>query len=157
MRDTAGNGGREMKNRILALAAAAAIRYASRFTNNYLTMKKVLGVLGGMGPLATVDFLRKLIEETPAVRDEDHIPVVVYSVPQIPSRPPAITGNGESPLPAMLEASPRAKVSRSMLTMLGTATGRISRPGCRSASRGTPKPASFLPRCPFLPRHGATH
>ena len=55
-----------------------------------------------MGPLATVDFLRKLIEETPAARDEDHLPVVVYSVPQIPARPPAITGNGESPLPAML-------------------------------------------------------
>ena len=65
-------------------------------------MTKVLGVLGGMGPLATVDFLRKLIEETPAARDEDHIPVIAWSVPQIPSRPPAITSNGESPLPAML-------------------------------------------------------
>jgi aspartate racemase len=66
-------------------------------------MPNVLGVLGGMGPLATVDFLHKLIAETPAARDEDHIPVVVYSVPQIPSRPQAITGGGESPLPAMLE------------------------------------------------------
>lgn len=66
-------------------------------------MKPVLGVLGGMGPLATVDFLRKLIEETPAARDEDHIPVVAWSVPQIPGRPEAITGNGESPLPAMLD------------------------------------------------------
>ncbi|MEO7727278.1 MAG: amino acid racemase [Burkholderiales bacterium] len=65
-------------------------------------MKKVLGVLGGMGPLATVDFLRKLIEETPAARDEDHIPVITYCVPQIPERVPAITGHGESPLPAML-------------------------------------------------------
>lgn len=66
-------------------------------------MPDVLGVLGGMGPLATVDFLRKLIEETPAARDEDHIPVVVYSVPQIPMRPSAILVGGESPLPAMLE------------------------------------------------------
>ena len=41
-----------------------------------------------MGPLATVDFLQKLIEETPATRDQDHIPVIVYSVPQIPNRPP---------------------------------------------------------------------
>src|SRR3954465_3228012 len=65
-------------------------------------MAKVLGVLGGMGPLATVDFLRKLIEETPAARDEEHIPVIAWSVPQIPDRPPAITGTGESPLPAML-------------------------------------------------------
>jgi aspartate racemase len=66
-------------------------------------MPEVLGVLGGMGPLATVDFLRKLIEETPASRDEDHIPVVVYSVPQIPMRPSAILDGGESPLPAMIE------------------------------------------------------
>jgi aspartate racemase len=65
-------------------------------------MKPVLGVLGGMGPLATVDFLRKLIEETPASRDEEHIPVIAWSVPQIPDRPSAITGTGESPLPAML-------------------------------------------------------
>jgi aspartate racemase len=66
-------------------------------------MPKVLGVLGGMGPLATVDFLRKLIEETPAARDRDHLPVIAYSVPQIPERPAAIIGDGESPLPALLE------------------------------------------------------
>ena len=62
-------------------------------------MNKILGVLGGMGPLATVDFLQKLIEETPARRDQDHVPVVAYSVPQMPDRPPAIIGTGESPLP----------------------------------------------------------
>jgi aspartate racemase len=67
-----------------------------------MTFKR-LGVLGGMGPLATVDFLQKLIEETPASRDQDHIPVIAYCVPQIPDRPAAITGNGESPLPQMLE------------------------------------------------------
>jgi aspartate racemase len=66
-------------------------------------MKKMLGVLGGMGPLATVDFLQKLIEETPARVDQEHIPVIAYSVPQIPDRPPAIIGTGESPLPDMLE------------------------------------------------------
>jgi aspartate racemase len=65
--------------------------------------RPLLGVLGGMGPLATVDFLQKLIEETPARGDEDHVPVLVYSVPQIPSRPDAIMDNGDSPLPAMLE------------------------------------------------------
>jgi len=65
-------------------------------------MSRLLGVLGGMGPLATVDFLKKLIEETPAHRDQEHVPVIVYAVPQIPDRPTAITGNGESPVPYML-------------------------------------------------------
>jgi aspartate racemase len=63
----------------------------------------LLGVLGGMGPLATVDFLKKLIEETPATRDQEHIPVVTYCVPQIPDRPAAILHGAESPLPHMLK------------------------------------------------------
>lgn len=65
-------------------------------------MSKILGVLGGMGPLATVDFLQKLIEETRASRDQEHVPVIAYSVPQMPDRPSAIIGHGESPLPHML-------------------------------------------------------
>ena len=64
-------------------------------------MNAMIGVLGGMGPLATVDFLRKLVERTPADRDQEHVPVVVYSVPQIPDRVAGIMGRGESPLPAM--------------------------------------------------------
>jgi len=62
----------------------------------------LLGVLGGMGPLAAADFLAKLAEETPAIRDQDHIPYVAWGVPQIPERPAAILGKGESPLPQML-------------------------------------------------------
>ena len=63
-----------------------------------------VGVLGGMGPLATVDFLNKLVSATPAERDQDHIPVIVYSVPQVPDRvAPILRGEGESPLPAMTE------------------------------------------------------
>ncbi|NJM91000.1 MAG: hypothetical protein HC863_01640 [Myxococcales bacterium] len=47
----------------------------------------VLGVLGGMGPLATVDFFSKLVQMTPAERDQDHVPVIISCEPQIPSRP----------------------------------------------------------------------
>jgi aspartate racemase len=65
-------------------------------------MSKRIGVLGGMGPMATADFFRKLIEATPAERDQDHVPVIIYSVPQMPSRDKAITRGGESPLPHML-------------------------------------------------------
>ncbi|MEQ9767744.1 aspartate/glutamate racemase family protein [Pectobacterium versatile] len=64
----------------------------------------LIGVLGGMGPLATVDLLHKVVEETPASRDQDHVPVVVWNVPQIPDRQQALAGTGESPLPALLHA-----------------------------------------------------
>ncbi|MGI4811711.1 MAG: aspartate racemase, partial [Janthinobacterium lividum] len=42
----------------------------------------MLGVLGGMGPLATVDFLEKLVLQTEATRDQDHIPFLVACLPQ---------------------------------------------------------------------------
>jgi aspartate racemase len=66
-----------------------------------MRMNAMIGILGGMGPLATVDFLSKLVERTPASCDQDHVPVVVYSVPQIPDRSASILRGGESPLPAM--------------------------------------------------------
>ncbi|MGG4605215.1 aspartate/glutamate racemase family protein [Paenalcaligenes sp. Me131] len=68
------------------------------------TQPFMLGVLGGMGPLATVDFLHKLVAATPAQRDQDHVPTIVWNVPQIPDRQQAIAGTGPSPLPHLLEA-----------------------------------------------------
>ncbi|KFX06877.1 aspartate racemase [Pectobacterium betavasculorum] len=64
----------------------------------------LIGVLGGMGPLATVDLLHKIVEETPASRDQDHVPVITWNVPQIPDRQQALAGTGESPLPTLLYA-----------------------------------------------------
>ncbi len=61
----------------------------------------MLGVIGGMGPAATVDFLAKLIEETPAAAEDEHIPTLVVSDPRVPSRTAAILGGGPSPLPAL--------------------------------------------------------
>ncbi|MGE3986483.1 aspartate/glutamate racemase family protein [Pseudorhodoplanes sp.] len=61
-----------------------------------------LGILGGMGPLATVDFLRKLVAATPAVSDQDHMPTITYSASYIPDRTASIQGHGPSPLPEML-------------------------------------------------------
>jgi aspartate racemase len=62
-----------------------------------------LGVLGGMGPSATVDFLGKLIAATPATMDQDHLPLVLYSTPQIPDRTAAILGIGPSPLELLIQ------------------------------------------------------
>jgi aspartate racemase len=67
----------------------------------------MLGVIGGMGPLATADFFRKLIDATPANYDDEHIPVLIHSVPQVPSRLAAILHGGPSPLPALLAARDR--------------------------------------------------
>lgn len=62
----------------------------------------VLGVLGGMGPAATADFLARLARLTPAQSDQDHIPTIVYSDPSTPDRSDSMLGNGPSPLPALV-------------------------------------------------------
>lgn len=61
-----------------------------------------IGVLGGMGPAATVDFLDKLVKLTPASRDQDHVPVIVASLPHVHDRSSAILGQGRDPLPQLL-------------------------------------------------------
>lgn len=67
--------------------------------------RPTLGVLGGMGPLATVDFLGKVIAHTPATCDQDHIPVLAYSATQVPDRTMALAHEGTDPLPALIEAA----------------------------------------------------
>ena len=51
---------------------------------------------------ATVDFMAKLVGLTPAQRDQEHLPVVVANLPQVPDRSAAILGTGPDPLPALL-------------------------------------------------------
>jgi aspartate racemase len=67
----------------------------------------LVGILGGMGPLATIDFMRKMVEATPALTDQDHVPVLVSSIPQVPDRTLAFRGEGESPLDAMVASAQR--------------------------------------------------
>jgi aspartate racemase len=67
----------------------------------------MIGVIGGMGPLATVDFMHKVILATRAEGDDQHVPLLVSNDPRIPSRPAAILGGGESPLPRLIEIRDR--------------------------------------------------
>ncbi len=66
---------------------------------------RVVGILGGMGPEATVDFLREIIRLTPARKDQDHIPVITYSDPRVPERTAAILRGGEDPTPYLVRGA----------------------------------------------------
>jgi aspartate racemase len=67
-------------------------------------MRKTIGILGGMGPLATADLFYKIIRATPAKKDQDHIRVVIDSNPAIPDRTAAILDNGVDPVPEMMKS-----------------------------------------------------
>lgn len=66
-------------------------------------MKKKIGILGGMGPEATSYFYELIFKNTKAKKDQEHIPVIIYSNPEIPPRTDAIFKKGPSPLPLLLE------------------------------------------------------
>lgn len=57
----------------------------------------ILGIMGGMGPAATCDIYRKIIELTPAIKDQEHLHVIIDSNSQIPDRTQYICGIGEDP------------------------------------------------------------
>jgi aspartate racemase len=56
-----------------------------------------VGVVGGVGPAATVDFMQKVVRGTPATRDQDHIKLLVEQNPQIPDRTENLIGDGPDP------------------------------------------------------------
>lgn len=62
----------------------------------------MIGVLGGMGPLATVDFMKAMIAHTQAQQESDHVPLIVVSDPRVPAMGDAIFKGGPSPVPAMI-------------------------------------------------------
>lgn len=67
-------------------------------------MKKTIGILGGMGPMATADLFQKITALTDAGCDRDHIRVYIDSNASIPDRTAAILEGGEDPVPAMADA-----------------------------------------------------
>jgi aspartate racemase len=64
-----------------------------------------VGILGGMGPAATVDFYAKLVRATPADRDQDHIRVVIWADPTVPDRSAALLEGGTDPTPWLLRGA----------------------------------------------------
>lgn len=60
-----------------------------------------VGVVGGVGPAATVDFMQKVVRNTPASRDQDHIKLHVEQNPQIPDRTDNLLGDGPDPTIAL--------------------------------------------------------
>lgn len=70
-------------------------------------MGKSIGILGGMGPLATCDLMKKIIDHTDAGSDQEHIHIYVDCNTNIPDRTAAILQGAQSPLPEMVKSAVR--------------------------------------------------
>ena len=73
---------------------------------------KTIGILGGMGPAATVDFFGKIVAAAQVGCDQDHPRIIIDCNPKIPDRTTAILKNGTAPLPEMLQSLRRLENSR---------------------------------------------
>lgn len=72
------------------------------------TQDKVVGILGGMGPEATIDLMQRIVRLTPAKDDIDHVRCIVDNNPKVPSRIKAIIeGTGVNPGPCMADMGSR--------------------------------------------------
>ena len=64
--------------------------------------EKTIGILGGMGPEATLNCFSRIISSTPAKNDQEHLRVIIDSNPKVPDRTAAIIAEGESPVPVLV-------------------------------------------------------
>ncbi len=67
--------------------------------------EKIIGILGGMGPEATIDLFTKIVKGTGAKKDQDHLRILIDNNPKIPDRTLAIQGKGPSPLSQMVRSA----------------------------------------------------
>ena len=66
---------------------------------------KTIGIIGGMGPLATVDLYRRIVLRTKAEKDQEHIHVIIDNNTNIPDRTKAIVGGGGDPTIELIKSA----------------------------------------------------
>ncbi len=83
---------------------------------------KVIGILGGMGPEATMDIYARITEKTKIAVNEDHLRIIIDSNPKIPSRQDAILHGTENPGPYMADAAKNLEKAGADLLIIGANT-----------------------------------
>lgn len=68
----------------------------------------IVGIIGGMGPEATIELMQRILSKTPAVNEQDHIHMIVDNNPKVPSRIQALLkGTGDNPAPVLVTMAQR--------------------------------------------------
>jgi aspartate racemase len=93
----------------------------------------LVGVLGGMGPEATVDFMSKVIALTPGDDDQDHVRLLVDQNPHVPNRQEALMRGGESPGPVLADMARRLEAGGCDFLVMPCNTAHAFQDDIRSA------------------------
>lgn len=89
---------------------------------------KTIGIIGGMGPMATVDLMEKIILATDAHEDQEHIHILVDNNTNIPDRTAAIMGEGADPVPEMTKSAKRLEAQGADFLIMGCNTAHYFLP-----------------------------
>jgi len=94
-----------------------------------------IGILGGMGPAATVELFRRIVAYTPAQCDQDHIPIVIDNNPKIPDRGPFLLHGGPDPRPALCRSARKLERMGASFIAMPCNTAHVFLPYLRRAVR----------------------
>ncbi len=85
----------------------------------------IVGVLGGMGPAATVEFFRRLVAATPVQTEQEHLHVLIDDDPSVPNRTDAILRRGPSPIPSLQAMARRLETAGADLLVMPCNTAHV--------------------------------
>jgi len=91
----------------MAAGAADASGAAATTARAEVGRRPLVGILGGLGPAATVDFYAKVVAATRAASDQDHVRLIIDGDPSVPDRSASVSGRGESSAPALVAKARR--------------------------------------------------
>ncbi|MFC2106507.1 aspartate/glutamate racemase family protein [Candidatus Bipolaricaulota bacterium] len=94
---------------------------------------KAIGILGGMGPAATIEFFRRLVAATPAAVDQAHLRILIDNNPHVPDRTDAIFGRGPDPGPALADMARGLAASGADFLTMPCNTGHVFQAAIRNA------------------------
>ena len=95
--------------------------------------RKVIGIIGGMGPMATADLFTKIIENTVAKTDQEHLHVLIDNNTDIPDRTACILKGSDAPLGPMVESARRLETQGADLLIIPCNTAHHFHPGVQAA------------------------
>ena len=95
--------------------------------------RKVIGIIGGMGPMATADLFTKIIESTVAASDQEHMHVLIDSNTDIPDRTACILKGSDAPLAPMVESARRLVAQGADVLIIPCNTAHYFHPGVQAA------------------------
>lgn len=95
--------------------------------------RKVIGIIGGMGPMATADLFTKIIQSTVAKTDQEHLHVLIDNNTDIPDRTACILEGSDAPLGPMVESARRLVDQGADLLIIPCNTAHYFHPGLQAA------------------------